>query len=347
MKLMKIIQVVIIFCIFIFLGACTGNAEKEVILLKGIKNPVKIFGSDQKLFVTAGENGTTIHEYSVKNFEHLCSYGEEGKDRGKFITNAGEGVHVSAFKGNTFVTSFWKVSVFDRCGKFIDEIKGIPNTYSYKKIKDGFVGVGYKEKGNVGYYSINLYNENLEPVKELYEVENSYNPNIGNRVLTKEYGFSIGANRIFTKGQSDEYRIEVFNTDGDHLSTINREFDRIAIKEENKNAILDLYKNHPNFKDFYDEIVKDIIFPEKLPAINQIAASDDYLYVITNTLVDDSTEIHILDHNGKLINKTHIPLIWNNANMICTLIIQNHSIYQLVRSGPETRPDFFIYIFSL
>ena len=347
MKTLIKTQFVAIICLFIFSESCRDYTNKEIITLKGIENPISIFGSDQKLFITAGEFGTTIFEYSSDKFELLCSYGKKGEGSGKFTTNAGEGVHISTLGNNIFVTSFWKVSEFNISGKLVKEIRGAPNTYFYKKFANGFVGVGYKEKNRIGYYSINIYSDSLKLVKELYAVENSYNPNIGNRVLTKEYGFCIGADKIFTKGQSDEYCIEVFDINGNHLSTIDQVFDRINIKEENKNAILDLYKNHPNFKDFYDEIVKDIIFPEKLPAINQIAASDDYLYVITNTTVDDNTEIHILNHKGELINKVNIPLVWSNANIIAPLTVQNHTIFQLVESSQETNPNSSLYVFRL
>jgi len=345
---LKNIHFVALYCmVSMFLGACIDHTREEIEVLTGIEAPVGILGSDQKLFIMAGEHGTTVYEYSINNSELVCSYGEEGKDQGQFIANEGEGVYVSSFKDRTYVTSFWKVSVFKQCGELLNEIEGIPNTNFYERCEDGFVGVGYKEKREVGYYSINLYNENLELTRELYEVENSYNPVIGNRVLTKEYEFCTGSDKIFARGQSDDYEIAVFNKSGDYISTISRDFSRMNVTENNKNAVLDLYRNHPNFRDYYEEIIKDIIFPEKLPAIKHIAASNKYLYVVTNTVIDGRTEIHILNHEGTLVGNTSIPLVWHNTNTIAPFTIQNHSIYQLVQEKSESSPSLTIHIHRL
>lgn len=309
--------------------SCRNQPESKEILLENVENPLQVFSSEEKLYITCGSQGTKVQQYLTPSLTYSNTFAQYGLDSSKLIANAGEGTHVSGYQEKVFVSSFWKVTEYGNNGIAEKEIKGMPNHFFYEKTPKGFVGIGYKESDGTGYYSVNLYNDSLKLLKEMYMVENSYNPNIGNRVLTKEYGFCIADNKIFAKGKTDDYTIDVFSIDGKYLYQIEKDYDRLPVEQDNKDAILDFYRLNPNFKDFYEEITKDIIFPDSLPAINQIKATEKYLYIITNKVVKEKTELHVLSHDGSLVKKCYIPIKWANANIISSFTIQGGYVYQL------------------
>ena len=323
--------------------SCSVNMKDiEVLPLNELENPIKIRTDENSIYITDGDNGTTIYVYSLKDFELSAKFGERGEGDGKFAVNAGEGVDLNIYEDNILVSSFWKISLFTKEGELVDEIKGKPNTFFYKKFGSKFVGLGYITEEETDYYTIDIYNTSLTKVKEIYRVENQYQRSKGNRVLTKQYQFEVYKDKIFIKGKNEDFHIDVFNRNGEYLYSIIHDYQRLPVLPQHNEDVYDLYRKHPNFKDYFEILKKEIVFPEYLPAIKEFCIADDRIYTATYHQENGKTEFYILDLNGKLLNKKMLNLKWKNILLINPYSIQNGKLFQLVKDEKEKKWNIHI-----
>ncbi len=89
--------------------------------------------------------GTTIHMYLLDKGEYLGNFGKDGEGPGEIKKNPfGGPILVVPFKGNLYVTSMGKLSIFSRTGEFIREYK-VNASDSFYPFADRFVCMGTHE----------------------------------------------------------------------------------------------------------------------------------------------------------------------------------------------------------
>lgn len=319
------------FITFISFSCSVKSKEPEIVSLVELENPIKMRTDENSLFITGDDNGTTIFVYSLKDFKLSAKFGEKGKGEGQFVVNEGEGVDISICEDNVLVSSFWKISFFKKDSELIKEIRGNPDTFFYKVLGDQFVGLGYLKEKETDYYTIDIYDTGLNKVKEIYRVENQYQKSKGNRVLTKLYQFEVYQDKVFIKGKNEDFFIDVFNKNGEHLYSIIQDYQRLPLLQKHKEDVYDLYRNHPNFKNFFEIFKKEIVFPEFLPAVKEFRIADGKIYAVTFYRENGKTEFYILDLNGKFRKKKMLSLKWKSILQIYPYSIKNSRLYQLIK----------------
>ena len=341
--------------LLIFLGLIVVfncSIKQRVITLKEVSSPQALYICEDALYLTNGtepENkASTILMYSITEFRLLAQFGGDGDEPGKFRIDEGHTVWMGFPSNKVFVNDLHKISFFSRNGDFINEVEVEKGSAIYHDLGDKFIGQGYIEKDEVAYYTINLYNEGLKKLKEVYRIENQYQSTTKkNRVFTLDLGFETYKNRIYIKGKDPDFVIDVFDNNGEKIKTVKLPCQREKVSEVHKESIYDGYRNHPLFGKYFDQIKKEIVFPEYLPAIKDIRISDDRIYALTYTRDKGKNLFYIIDLDGNLIAKKMIPFEWISIMVGNPYDIHKGKLYQMIKSEISGDWELHIYDFGI
>lgn len=140
-------------------------------------------------------------------------------------------------------------------GKFLREVKTEGASAIYRALDRHFAAQGSLRENDIAYYTVNLYGSDLKKLKEVYRIENQYQPSTKkNRIFTYALFFQPYKNHIYVKGGSVEFVMDVYDTNGKHIRTIKQDCPRERVTEEHKQGALNEYKNHPLFGKFFEEL---------------------------------------------------------------------------------------------
>lgn len=315
----------------LLINSCDVIQQFEVQLTE-INNPSELFIFNDYLYVTDSANpeskANIVNVYSLDDFRLVKRLGMSEKEN--YEVWPGHSVWVGSNDENIFICDFFKMGFYDQNYELIKQLKLEENTAFYKSLGNKFIGQGNRTEKDIDFYTLKLFDENLKAIKEFYSVENSYNSKLKeNRMYTKELYYQTYNNKIFVKGKSDDFKIDIYNNSGHKIDSINfPSYSRIRVTNKHKEAAYDLYKNHPLFGPYFDELKKEIVFPKYLPAIKDFRINDDKIYVLTYNKIDNKSEFFILDLEGRLIKKSFISLEWKNIQTT-PYVIKDSKLYQV------------------
>ena len=332
----KILLIVLIFAIW---GA---GFSKTVVPLPDLLKPSGLFLDEKQFYIT---EGTSIFIYNLKNHSLIKKFGKEGEGPEEFKVLPQLPLILNVSTDNIIVNSFGKVSIFTKAGVFIRE----------EKVKAGFVfvllplgdylaGQGVTQENNIRYRSVNIYDQQLNKVKEIAKVEDNFQgPGQGFRVLHEAFAHQTLGNRLYVAKDKD-FVIKVYNQEGQELSTITGSYDLLPMTQEKKDEIVEFVETDPSTKAF-SELLKPLRFPPTFPAVFTMFAADEKLYVMTWKGKDGKNEIFSFDPNGKLLEKSFVPMKYQNAFLPSPFAIQNGKFYQVVEN--EDTEEWELHITDL
>jgi hypothetical protein len=321
---------------FLFISCGVKGQQQQTILLPELNHPYDLYVHEGRLFVTDCEDEekkcTLVLIYSLKDYTFQFKIGGNGKIPGKYTVSPGHSVWIGFQPDNWFINDFSKIGFYNREGKFIKETLTEKGSVIYRAVGKRFVAQGSLRKDGIAYYTVDLYDEELKKIEEIYRLENPYNPRLKkSRVLTRGLLFRGYDKNIYIKGGSEDFVIDVFDSAGSHIRKIQHPYVREKVTDDLKQEIYNKYRNHPLFGKYYDVIKDEIVFPEYLPAIASFRVTDNRLYVLTYKRINNESEFYILDLNGRVLEKVLVPFVWNRA-YYPQYAISDRKLYQLRRS---------------
>jgi hypothetical protein len=255
--------------------------------------------------------------------------GGDGDSPGKYKMQEGHSVYVGFPPYKLFINDYNKIGLYTSEGQFINEIKTLGNSTIYHALGNMYVGRENINEDDLSFYVVYLYNADLERIKEIYRIENQYNTKTKkNRVYTRNLYYETYKNNIYIQGSSEDFVIDVFDSSGTRVNTINLPYTREKVTDHHKDEVYQNYKNHPLFGKYYDMIKAEIVFPEYLPAIFNFRVADDRIYITTYRRKEDKTEIYILDLKGKILKKALVPFNWQYPRYA----VLNRKMFQLIKN---------------
>lgn len=315
---------------------------KTVVPLPDLLKPANIFLDDKQIYVT---EGTSIFIYSLKDHRLIKKFGKEGEGPEEFKVLPQLQLLLNVSTENIIVNSFGKVSHFTKSGVFIRE----------EKVKGGFVfvllplgknlaGQGVTQENNIRYRSVNIYDQQLNKIKEIAKVEDNFQgPGQGFRVLHEAFAHQTLGNRLYVAKEKD-FVINVYDQDGKELSPITVSYDLVPMTQEKKDEIVEFVETDPSTKAF-SELLKPLRFPATFPAVFTMFAADKKLYVMTWRRENGKNEFYIFDNDGKLLKKSVLPMQYRNAFLPEPFAIQNNEFYQVVEN--EETEEWELHITKL
>jgi hypothetical protein len=317
-----------------------------VVPLPDLFNPDFITVDDRKIYITAFP---TIYIYSLQDFKLKKKFGGQGEGPQEFNRFALLSIH-----GDYLVVSDRnKVLYYSKDGDYIKEIKARSIMHwGVRPIGNRFVGKSKFHEDKIGFDTANIYDENLEKIKQIFKTRFFYQEEAGGKkcdaLEIRGLQFQVFADKIFFKRGKD-FIIDVFDPSGKMLYTIRHEYEKIKISEAYKERYHDYFKTTRPWKRFYDSLIKnEIYFPDFFPAIQIFIVADEKIYVLTYKKEKDKSEFVILDLKGKLLKKVFLPFDqsdeWfhyslakfaSQASPHPTFTIKNGKLYQLIENQDE------------
>lgn len=304
-----------IILLLIFLLATIVTARR-ISVPADIMRPDSIDVSGDRLFIV---QGAEIFIYSLPSMELKAKWGREGEGPGEMMVTPLYLNRVSIFPDCVIADSFTKLSYFSHKGKLLKEIKK-KFPAEWIPFKENFlvrtIEVVDRKKE---VQTLSLYNSKMEKIKELMR-----QPFIFQSIATPWrwdmqldfITFDILDDRVFIEKSKDGFVIDVLDTTGKLLYTINKPYEKIECTPGYRKAAMTLLQNDLLVKPLISEAGRwdnfrkglDLNFPDTLPAIRSIEVADNKIHVRTYKTKNGMVEYVVMDLKGTVLKRFFVPL---------------------------------------
>lgn len=332
-------KVLLVLCLILIATVVLG--EKAATLSQLLRPGEIIFDGDDCIVT----DGIKVYIYSKKDFKLKKEFGKRGPGPREFLMPPEHSVYITVYPGFSLIQSRWKISYFTRDGEYIKETRIKPNIFFYRELGDKFIGLQYLDnlKGDKKlYYGVNLYDSNVERVKELHRFLNNHQPSKGtlNDLAGNEL-FYVYHNKVFIPHKStDTVLIDVFDNNGNPLYSIKERYKPVRVNDSHKKQLLHRYKTF--YKDEYEELKRMTVFPKYLPVVRKCTLTDNKIYIMTYKYTKDKNEFLIFDIKGKFLEKLMVPFKHYTIMFLFPYTIDKGKIYQLVENEKTEKWDLHV-----
>lgn len=319
----NILVFIIFFMIFVSFGF-----SKKVATISEVLKPSTITIDNEQMYIV--EN-TSIYIYSLEDFKMKKKFGKDGEGPGEFKRFA----IVYPQKDSLLINSFGKLSLYTKDGILKKELKtksGIGSALFYP-LKNGFVGRGFTTKDKNFYFTVNLFDSNLNKGKELYRMISPFQQTGKINILSRSLVYQIHSDKIFITGK-EGFGLDILDNTGKKLYSIAREdYKKRKFTSEDEKKFREVLKSR--FKAQYDRLKSRISFPDYFPEIFNFFIADNKIYISTWKWKNERIEFFIYGLKGKLLKHLFIPFVFQNALEPYPAAIKNSKLYQLIENDDE------------
>ncbi|MCP4726972.1 MAG: hypothetical protein GY863_18165 [bacterium] len=298
--------------------------------------------TEDRLFVANSTDSlqmrTTVMVYSLEDGRLVNKFGGPGV----FRIQPAHGVFLFMQPDRFAVNSSGKVSIYNYNFELLQELEHGGDSFFYVPIGDNFIARQIYSENRINYYRLNLYDHELNIIKELCRKE------FAGRAFTGDFSFEVYQDKVYVSGRTDDFHIEVFDKEGNLVNSITHDCSRVKVTQDQKDKHMSNLTNRPGWERYFksrdemEEYFRNLIkYPEYFPAIEGIHLSDDKIYVLTRLQVEGKREFWILDPDGNAIDKIMIPFKMRSENMQYPYSIRNNHLYQLILNEQTEKWELF------
>lgn len=305
----------------------------ETVPLTGLINPDSITVDKDNVYIT---DCASISIYSRQDFKLKKKFGTagEGPREFKVAMGATARLKICAQPDQLIVNSIGRVSFFTRDGNYISEIN-VQSGNNFIPLRNGFAGYATTRDDKTLYLLINLYDAQLNKVKEIFRKEYYFQANKSMNIImlgggnTRRAVYSVFNNTLFVEGETDI--IHVFDENGQKVRDIKLDYEKLKIPENRKAEIMD--DIHALF---IGPVVRKLIkdkgyFPASFPA-RIFNTTDDRIYIPTYRKSEGKNEFMIFNTQGKLLKKVYVPFSDKSLLLPYPYTVKDGKLYQLVEN---------------
>jgi hypothetical protein len=324
----------IIFITSLFIMLSVVSFGKKLATLPGHARPYALVMDDTQFYVC---DKAEVSIYSRKDFKLKTKFGKEGEGPQEFKLPANkEGVFVFPQSDYLLISSMGKASFYSKQGKFIKEVRtdSLLMPGLYQPIGSKFAGLGSTQGGDVSMaFTINLYDAKFKKIKEIYKQDFMQQ---GSMTFPMVFPILfVEGNKIIAPG-GDEFVLNIFDADGNKVSTITRPYERLKVTGDYKKGIHHYFKTDLGTKQYYEAFLKKMLkFRDDFPAIQFFLVDNGRIYIQTYLKKDDKYEFFIYDLEGKLIKRLFFPVKFQDALKPNPFDIEDNTFYQLIENEDE------------
>jgi hypothetical protein len=293
--------------------ACHLNG-KELGVLNETLNPDQIRVSGDRCFILQGPD---IFVYDLKDLKLLKHFGKKGEGPGEvqsipFIPNG-----LAVVGNNLFVDAISKVVFFSFEGEFKKEVRKKGRVVNALPVGDGFIVTRLKpdEKVKKIYAVITLMDAEMNEIKELHS-QLLAQQGTDVQMIPDAANMSVYEDKIFIEKSSEGFIIEVFDSKGNSLYKITKDFPPLKLTEKDKETVLkELIEDRVvQFQikqrgTTWDEFKKrlNLHYPDAYPQIHDMLVDNGKIYIRTYATRNGKEKYLIFDLKGKEINSVFLP----------------------------------------
>lgn len=313
-------------------------------ILQGIMKPEMVEVSGNRIYVI---EGAQVFIYSLDDLSLVTRFGKKGEGPGEvkvvpFLSN-----WIKVLPDSILINSFDKLLYFSKEGRLIKELKKSPLVTLVTPVGENYVAKASKVKDKIQYVAVNLYDSKMQKIKEFYCQEFIQQ---GNKIqmIADFINFQVFDDKIFIEESLKGFLIGVFDSSGNRIYEVRREYEKIPVKSEDKEAAYAEFREDPSVKPQIKtsggwETFRKFLqfnFPDYFPPIQEFNISDGKMYIKTYTVREGREEYLVLDLKGKLLKRVYLPVVkrpslWDYIKGIRLYQIENDTLYYLVEDEDE------------
>jgi hypothetical protein len=287
------------------------------------------------ILIKVGENVICINEgfvmylYDLNDFKLIKKVGRKGEGPGEFSSD----LDINILKEKIMIESQGKLSFYSLKGDLIKEIRRPPKYRRLKILEDRYVASSGILSKEVYHNVAIILDTDFNELKTFYHDEARYHQQKQKTHRASTWTFDVSEKKCFIVGSSD-FKIDVFDKNGDLLYIIAPEYERVKYAQEYIDAWFNRIKRNLGMDAYYD-VKQRVRFPEFFPAILDLIVDNGHVYVITYRRKENQSECFIFDLQGKLVKKTWLPLKNYDGVYLFPYCINNNYLYQLIDNEEE------------
>jgi hypothetical protein len=128
----------------------------------------------------------------------------------------------------------------------------------------------------------------------------------------------------------------VFEKSGKKRYSINPDFEKLKVTEDDKNRFLHWYKTNPATREAFEFLKQLFIFPTYFPQIRWYNINDGKIFVLTYKKENGKNEFYVFNLKGKLLKKIMLPFAEYDEVQFSPYTINDGKLYQLIENDNET-----------
>jgi len=312
-----------------------------LIILICLLSALSIFGErlttflqlSKPVLIKVGENlicineGMTVFLYDLNDFKLIKKFGRKGEGPGEFSSD----LEINILKEKIMIESQGKLSFYSFKGNLIKEMRRLPKYRRLKLLEDRYVAASGILSKEVYHSVAMILDANFNELKTFYQDEARYHQQKQVTNFSTAWYFDVSEKKCFIVGSAD-FKIDVFNKNGDPLYTISPKYERVKVSQEFIDAWFESIKKRRGMER-YNSAKKRVRFPEFFPAIRDLIVDNGHVYVLTFRRAQEKSEFFIFDLEGKLVKQTFLPLkpLENYVGVFFfPYCINNNYLYQLI-----------------
>ena len=290
-----------LFWVFILFWVVNLHAEK-VAEFPEMMQPVRITIDGNEMFVVDGRS--KIEVYSLSDQKLLREISKSGQGPGEFHREP----YLKIFPDSIFIGVYNKVMFFSKEGKFIEENRLYPIGRALP-VGDNYVSLGTVREKDDLYRTVNLLNSDLKMTRELHHhlrirIQGGFNP------IQDYMNFDTLGDKIFIADSREGFVIEVFDSEGEKLYTIDKEVEKIRIPNEFRTAYIEQLTSRPGGQGQEIQAAVDqwgLRYDRYFPDIREFMVADDRIFVQTYRMDKGKNEFIVLDLEGNSTRSHFLP----------------------------------------
>lgn len=316
--------------ILLLLFASFNTQGKVVYVFDDLLTPDRMVIGEEYLYVN---EEFSIIIYSLKDYSFVKKIGKKGEGPGEFVGY----LRLSLYDNHLYVNSVGKLSIFEKNGVMVKEIKSKDSTSGiFTPLNNKFVAQGFEiDKDRNRFSLLNVYNKDL--VKESTIIREPHRSSFEKGVVIvfdTTFNFHVLGKKVYLVN-GREFKIDVYDKFLKKEMEIERDYKRIKFGEKDKKKVVDNLLTNPRLKPFAEEILKRQRYPDFYPAILGLYDNGDYLFVMTYMWEGSNIEFMIYDRKGKFIKQLFIPFKMKSIFRAFPWSIKGDKFLQLIENEDE------------
>ena len=273
--------------------------------------------------------GAVVYLYDLNTFKQIKKFGRRGEGPGEFSTD----LIINILKEKIMIESRGKLSFYSLKGDLIKEMRRLPEYRKLKILEDRYVASSGILSKQVYHNAAKILDADFYEIKTFYQDEARYHQQKQKTRHASTWIFDVSEKKCFIVGSHD-FKIDVFNKNGDSLYTISLKYEKVKISQEDIDAWFNRIKKRLGLDRYY--LARRMVrWPEFFPAIRDLMVDNGHVYVITYGRKQGKSECFIFNLEGKPVKKTWLPLKDYDGVAFFPYSIKNNFLYQLIDNEEE------------